>query len=215
MKSATLIYNDWIAYTNEMPDEYAGKLFKIILAYNNWLELPEMDLVLKVVFWKIKIQIDDNNTNWEARAEASRLNWNLWWRPKKTKKTQQVISKPTRGKPNLWNLVTVTVTDYINIITKKEEIIEHYSVEEVNWNVDRLKVLWMFIEMWYKIENTRKDIDNFFDMMIEKQETYLWWLNWWLLLQKVDTMQTRCKENWVITENHMSRLNKFLSPFKK
>lgn len=187
-------------------------VYKKIFWYAFYWEEDDHWDVCDIVFGLIKPSIKSSINYTEVGKK--------WWRPKKVienKETKTPLLTPLktpvkRGvKTNLY-----TNNIYIdNIITKKDEIKEHFTVEEVQSKQEQLKVLWCFIEMWYKIENTRKAIDIFFEQMIEKQKIYLKCVDRWLLLQKVDTMKTWSNDNWVITENHMSRLNKFLSPFKK
>lgn len=95
-KKAFILYADLISTVEELPDVTAGKLFKIILRFVNDQHPEINDLLLKIAFEPIKLQLERDLEKWKARAEKSRNNGAKGGRPPKTQKTQQDKNKPKK-----------------------------------------------------------------------------------------------------------------------
>lgn len=161
MKKCNLIYSDWIHYTNEMPDEYAWKLFKIILAYNNWIDLPEMDLLLKVIWWKIKSQIDENNASRETEVNKRKESGKLWGIAKASNAKQKIAV--LEKEPNILASLADTDTDTdINNIDKSilgdisnEPIIEEHKWQQLNKIIEEVKSIYKKTHIVYSNKEER------------------------------------------------------------
>ena len=124
-KKSFLLYVDQRKTVDQLPDEIAGKLFKLIYSYCDD-DCPEVeDLLLRVAFEPIKQSLKRDLKRYEARAERSKVNGAKGGRPKKnpeepkeTQKTQRVISEPRKP-----DSVSVSVSDSVsdNVITTKGE----------------------------------------------------------------------------------------------
>lgn len=69
-KESFLLYKDIVHLLDQMPDETAGKLFKIILGYVNDRDPVIDDLMLKIAFEPIKQALKRNLKKWEGVCEV-------------------------------------------------------------------------------------------------------------------------------------------------
>lgn len=69
-KESFLLYKDVVHLLDQMPDETAGKLFKIILDYVNDRNPVIEDLMLKIAFEPIKQALKRNLKKWEGVCEV-------------------------------------------------------------------------------------------------------------------------------------------------
>jgi hypothetical protein len=88
-KKSFVLYTDLIHTVNKLPDEVAGKLFKVILSYVNDENPTTEDVMVDVVFEHIKQQLKRDLLKYEDRAERSRLNGTLGGRPKNPKEPKE------------------------------------------------------------------------------------------------------------------------------
>lgn len=102
-KKGFVLYTDLNHTINKLPDETAGQLFKLILAYVNDENPTPDDILLEIAFEPIKQQLKRDLKKYETRAERSRLNGASGGRPpsnpkepKETQKTQRVKSEPKK-----------------------------------------------------------------------------------------------------------------------
>jgi Family of unknown function (DUF6291) len=71
-KKSFILYADLLKIVEQLPDDVAGKLFKIILRYVNDLEVDIEDLLLRIAFEPIKLQLKRDLKDWEnAKEEKS------------------------------------------------------------------------------------------------------------------------------------------------
>lgn len=110
----------------------------------------------------------------------------------------------------------------INNIYKSEQdiknrIYELYDKDIVSQNISKYKLLLLFSTKWYdKIKDDVQWCEKFFSDMIDKSNRYWysapWFADWDTLLLKSKEMYERAE--WWDREikNHMSTLNKFLTP---
>lgn len=125
-KKPFILYADQKGVFEQLPDEKAGQLIKHLFAYIND-ENPETDdLLIKIAFEPIKMQLKRDLEKWKQRAENSRLNGAKGGRPKKTqqepKKPNGLNDNPTE--PEKPVSVTVTVNDNVNV---NENVINTYE----------------------------------------------------------------------------------------
>lgn len=134
-KKGFILYADLIKVVSKLPDEIAGKLFKIILRYVNDLEINIDDLLLDIAFEPIKNQLKRDLLKFEdVKGERSksgqlgnlkRYNIDLYNKVKANKITleeAQNLAKDYKGVVSVAKLavndtVTVTVTDTVNVST--------------------------------------------------------------------------------------------------
>lgn len=148
-KSAALIYNDTINFTNEMTDEEAGRLFKKILSYQNWIDM-ECDSLTRIVFAKIKPLLDENNQKYDEHCKRQQEKIKKRWN-----KDDTVVY---RGIPN-----TDTDTD---IVSSKEDIIVQIK-EKFPENQKLAKIIENMIDKWVVIT-----LDK------EWKHSAVWWCKW-------------------------------------
>ena len=68
-KKSFLLYCDQIGLFDQLPDEQAGKLIKLIFAYVNDQNPKIEDLLLKIAFEPIKLQLKRDLKQWDAQLE--------------------------------------------------------------------------------------------------------------------------------------------------
>lgn len=147
-KKSFVLYTDQKEVFDELTDEDAGKLIKIIFAYVND-ENPEVnDRLLKVAFLPIKTQLKRDLVNWDEkkqqRAEAGRKGGLA-----KASNATNVLANPSNAKQNLANLAVnvngnVNVNDNVNVngnVTNKESAHALFSLEDVFIDFEKEKPL--------------------------------------------------------------------------
>ncbi|HEX8575786.1 MAG TPA: DUF6291 domain-containing protein [Flavobacterium sp.] len=133
-KKSFVLYADLLNLVSQLPDETAGKLFKVILQYVNDVEVCIEDLLLKVAFEPIRAQLERDFAKWDKikirRSESGKLGG----RPKKeeiqtepeteaekAKKANAFSEKQSKAKKAVTVNDTVTVTDTVTVINKERE----------------------------------------------------------------------------------------------
>ena len=128
-KKSFILYADIKTTIDKLDNEYAGKLFKHILAYVNDENPKTDDLLLEIAFEPIKRQFKRDLEKWvqikSKRSEAGKLGG----RPKKqeeTKKANGFLEKQTKAKKavnvNVNVNDNVSVNDNVTVINKKKNI---------------------------------------------------------------------------------------------
>ena len=111
-KKSFVLYCDLLHTVEKLPDEVAGKLFKLILEYVNDKNPDTDDVLLSVAFEPIKRQLKRDLKDWEEikhkRAEAGRKGGKAT-----QSKFKQNQAKLKQSQAN--QAVTVTVTDTVNV----------------------------------------------------------------------------------------------------
>jgi hypothetical protein len=169
-KKGFILYADLIKVVSKLPDETAGKLFKIILSYVNDLEVSIDDLLLEIAFEPIKNQLKRDLVKFEQvkskRSDAGKRSAEL----RALKKEEQNPTNPTSVKSVQQSSTnpTVTVNDTVNdTVTVNDTEIHTTYVKEPTHELTQEK----FLERW-------KDARLVFD----KQPTHISKLTPWELI---------------------------------
>ena len=121
-KKSFVLYCDLIHTIDKLPDEVAGKLFKLILDYVNDKNPEVEDVLLSVAFEPIKRQLKRDLKDWERqkqkRSEAGRIGGKASANKRKQNKAivdnrKQSLTTVDDDQAN--QAVTVTVTDTVNV----------------------------------------------------------------------------------------------------
>lgn len=121
-KKSFVLYCDLIHTIDKLPDEVAGKLFKLILDYVNDKNPQVEDVLLSVAFEPIKRQLKRDLKDWERqkqkRSEAGRIGGKASANKRKQNKAivdnrKQSLTTVDDDQAN--QAVTVTVTDTVNV----------------------------------------------------------------------------------------------------
>ena len=147
-KKSFVLYTDQKEVFDELTDEDAGKLIKIIFAYVND-ENPEVnDRLLKVAFLPIKTQLKRDLVVWDEkkqqRAEAGRKGGLA-----KASNATFATNNSSKAKQNLANLAVnvngnVNVNDNVNVngnVTNKESAKALFSLDDVLIDFEKEKPL--------------------------------------------------------------------------
>ena len=108
-KKSFVLYNDLREIVDLMPDDMAGKLFKMMLAYVNGDSVETDDITLRVAFKPIQLQLERDAGKYATYLQKQRDNGKRGGRPKKaeeSQKTQPFLEKPKKADNDN---VTVTV----------------------------------------------------------------------------------------------------------
>ncbi len=200
----------WQAKKFWLPTEVTMNLLGI-WSYNTYNKAYE-DLVSR---WFIK-EIQKSTNQYSARVVAL---------SKIDKATNKALDKATikatdETTDDINKQVFNTIT--INNIYKSEQDIKDriyslYDKEVVSQNISKYKLLLLFATKWYdKIKDSEEWCEKFFNDMIDKSNRY-WYSAPWFADR--DTLLLKSKEMYEWAEwwsremkNHMSTLNKFLTP---
>ena len=113
-KKGFILYADLIKVVSKLPDETAGKLFKIILSYVNDLDVCIDDLLLEIAFEPIKNQLKRDLIKFEEvkskRSDAGKRSAEL----RALKKEEQKPTNPTSVESVQQSSTNPTVTDTVN-----------------------------------------------------------------------------------------------------
>lgn len=93
-KKSFLLYADLLHMVEKLPDEIAGKLFKIILEYVNDKNPITDDILLQIAFEPVKQQLKRDLKRWEDFRHKQSENGKLGGRPKK-EETQEKPNNPS------------------------------------------------------------------------------------------------------------------------
>lgn len=116
-KKSFLLYCDQIGLFEQLPDEQAGKLIKLIFAYVNDQNPDIDDLLLKVAFEPIKLQLKRDLEGWnhirELRSVAGKKGGEASGKSRKQKQANEASAlKSKQGEAN--EAVKVKVNDTVN-----------------------------------------------------------------------------------------------------
>jgi hypothetical protein len=98
-KKSFILYCDLIHAVEELTDDQAGKLLKIILQYVNDQNPEIEDQILKVAFTPIKLALKRDLEEWKKTCDRNKVNGEKGGRPPKepkTQKTHSVSEKPIK-----------------------------------------------------------------------------------------------------------------------
>jgi len=166
-KKGFILYADLLKVVEQLPDDIAGKLFKIILTYVNDLEVQIDDLLLKIAFEPIKLQLKRDLKKFEvkrqqysdagkASAEARRLK-----KESEQSLTSLDIAKSRSTNPTV--IDTVNVTDIVTVkdIIKKEKAFNfRKSLIDYGFN-ENLVIDWLKVRKTKKASNTETAFNGF------------------------------------------------------
>jgi hypothetical protein len=125
-KKSFVLYADLLKVVEQLPDEIAGKLFKIILSYVNDVEVCVEDLLLKIAFEPIKLQLERNLVKWDVIKEKRSLAGKKSAEIKKQNSTnsthvESVEQNSTNSTVNVNDNVSVNVNGNVSVINKERE----------------------------------------------------------------------------------------------
>ena len=112
-KKGFILYSDIQSMIDKLPDEYAGKLFKHLLAYVNDEEPTTDDIILQIAFEPIKQSLKRDLNKWNdkinKRSEAGKIGANVRWQK------QTIANDSKRIKPiaKIADSVNVSVNDKV------------------------------------------------------------------------------------------------------
>ena len=120
-KKGFILYSDIQSMIDKLPDEYAGKLFKHLLAYVNDEEPTTDDIILQIAFEPIKQSLKRDLNKWNdkinKRSEAGKIGANVRWQK------QTIANDSKRIKPiaKIADSVNVSVNDNVKVKEKNEK----------------------------------------------------------------------------------------------
>ena len=169
-KKSFVLYADLLKVVEQLPDEIAGKLFKIILTYVNDIEVCVEDILLKIAFEPIKLQLQRDLQKWDVIKEKRSLAGKKSAEIKKQNATnsthvESVEQNSTNSTVNDTDNVNVTVNDNVTVIKKESSRFTPPTLLEVQVFILEKKYgvnadsFWNFYESknWMVGKNKMKD----------------------------------------------------------
>lgn len=136
-KKSFVAYIDWGSTFDELDDNEAGQLIKLLFDYVRDKEPEPPSKLIKIAFEHIKQDLKRDLKKWVGYIEKQQENGKKGGRPKETQKTQAFSENPTQPKKADNVLVNVLVNDNVNV---NEEIGQHEKKEMglgvVVWNAE-------------------------------------------------------------------------------
>jgi len=160
-KKSFVLYSDLKHVLQKLPDETAGKLFKLILAYVNDENPVVDDLLLDVLFEPIKQQFKRDLVKWESmrekRSQAGLISAN---------KRKQTATNSTHvefvGQNPTHSTVNGNVNVNVNDILLKKETKFSFKDELIKYGFDsELVDEWLMVRKAKKAVNTKTAFNSF------------------------------------------------------
>lgn len=222
MKKSFILHYDSLSVIDKMTDEQVGKLLRMMKSYHNGRDYVCNDFAVELVFEQFRNQFDRDLIKYNNICERNSNNGKKWWRPQEPKKPSGLSGNPKKPKKADNDSDNNNDSDKeSNILSEqdiKNQIKQIYTEEIVNNNIPKYRLLLLFIMKWYNLKIDKKNCDKFFSDMIDKSHRYGYSWEWFA---DRDTLLLKAKEMyewaewWREMKNHMSTLNKFLSPNPK
>ena len=191
-KKSFVLYTDSQGLINQLPDDVAGKLFKHIFAYVND-ENPETDnILLKIAFEPIKMQLKRDLVKWEGKTEKKsesgaignlkRWNVDLYNRflQKEITLEQALIiaksrtaSQPDKVRSHSVANIAVSVSDNVSVsdsVNEKKYIIINNATFSQNSKLDVQWTETVAMQSHIKPDLVMSFIDTFESHLITMQE---------------------------------------------
>ena len=154
-KKGFILYADLIGMVEKLPDEIAGKLLKLILAYVNDLNPSVDDLVLQIAFEPIRIQLKRDLIKYEDKrqrlSDSGRKGMEKRWnKDKEVITNDKVVIKPISSITVNDN---VSVNDNVNVILLEKETKHIYPFRQNLIDFGFNKCL---VDDWLKVRKTKK-----------------------------------------------------------
>lgn len=123
-KKSFVLYVDLLKVVEQLPDEIAGKLFKIILTYVNDIEVHVEDILLKIAFEPIKLQLQRDLQKWDVIKEKRSIAGKKSAEIKKLNETNSTLVKSVETdstNSTVNDNVTVNVNDTVTVTVINEK----------------------------------------------------------------------------------------------
>lgn len=115
-KKGFILYADLLKVVEQLPDDIAGKLFKIILTYVNDLEVQIDDLLLKIAFEPIKLQLKRDLKKFEVKKQQYSDAGKASAEARRLKRENEQVSTPLKDVEE--RSTNPTVIDTVNVTDK-------------------------------------------------------------------------------------------------
>ncbi|MHB1106564.1 MAG: DUF6291 domain-containing protein [Lutibacter sp.] len=181
-KKSFVLYADLLNVVEKLPDQIAGKLFKIILQYVNDKEVFTDDLLLEIAFEPIKLQLIrdlkkykksiETKSNSGALGNLKRWHEDLYQEVIEEKLSLKNAIEIAKGRSAINDIakipvnVTDNVTDNVTEINKKEK----KEVFNFRKNLIDFGFKENLVEDWLKVRKTKKATNSktAFNLFIEE-----------------------------------------------
>tara|TARA_R110002095_G_scaffold186155_1_gene163350 strand:- start:195 stop:881 length:687 start_codon:yes stop_codon:yes gene_type:complete len=173
-KKGFILYADLIKVVSKLPDETAGRLFKIILSYVNDLDVNIDDLLLEIAFEPIKNQLKRDLIKFEEvkskRSDAGKRSAELRALKREeqspTNSTSVESVQQSSTNPTVIDTVNDTVNDTVtdkDTNKQKEKVpVFNFRKELLNLGGDEQLVSdWMLVRKKLKATNTKTSLNRF------------------------------------------------------
>lgn len=202
MKKTFIFYSDRIDYTEWMTNEEKGILFQTILDYQNWKDITSDNIVIRMLFPRIKKQLDDDNKKRLEEKESRSKAWKLWME-KRWNNNNSVITNDNSVIKSITKItdnvnVNVNVNDNVNDNTLKESNLYIKGVEDfILFQKDNIPWIRYQIEKQWEYNYLQKQYQAYNKIISTNKITPL---NLDRILEFVKQDKFRNKNIWSITK---------------
>lgn len=218
-KRTSVICNDWIAYTDEMDDETAGRFFKTMLAIRNNRKIeipPDLKFIMAHIqnFWK-EADAEREKLSQKQRDKANKRRWksgsNTDWPPADTPSNATAYRSILLNANDTDECLTVTDTNTVTKEIKKENIkekkLKFWDFVLLTQN-EHTKLL---VDLWEKIlEQTIENLNNYIWSRGKKYKSHYHTIRAWNKdflakqknkeVEKTSSAATKIAKTWALDE---------------
>lgn len=218
-KRTSVICNDWIAYTDEMDDETAGRFFKTMLAIRNNRKIeipPDLKFIMAHIqsFWK-EADAEREKLSQKQRDKANKRRWksdsNTDWPPADTPSNATAYRSILLNANDTDECLTVTDTNTVTKEIKKENIkekkLKFWDFVLLTQN-EHTKLL---VDLWEKIlEQTIENLNNYIWSRGKKYKSHYHTIRAWnkdflakqktVFRKKTSSAATKIAKTWALDE---------------
>ncbi len=149
IKKSFIIHIDSLGILDELTDEQAGQLFKLIYEYHNPNKPKQTQItqLVNLAFYPFKSQFERDNQTYNNVCERNKNNGLLGGRPKnknpnKPKKADSDNKNKNDNKNDNDNksvIKKINIRPFVNILQSElDKLNSEFSEHEVNWMLDKL-----------------------------------------------------------------------------
>lgn len=171
-KKSFILYTDLLATIEKLPDEIAGKLFKIILEYTNDLNPVFDDLLLQIAFEPIKLQLKRDLKSWGEFREKQSKNGKLGGRPKSHENPENPsLILETQKSLTVTVNDTVTVNEIKNKQGDKPPVYFNFKKQLIDYGFEsKLVDDWLRVRKNKKATNSQTAFEDFIREFEKKEK---------------------------------------------
>lgn len=156
-KKSFVLHIDSLEVLDDMPDDFAGKLFKVIKHFQSTGQTPDMDFALRMAAMPFIKQFERDAAKYLETVEANRVNGQKGGRPNKPKQTEPNPNNPLGFSETELNLTKAKKGDSDSVNDSESDSITADAEFELFWNLYQKKTeRKVTIRVWSRLSKSNK-----------------------------------------------------------